>query len=183
MGQLTPHNGELQYGRQTPDGKVQWHNAKTAAKLGWTTAQGRLIDQGKFDAELERLGLALHDGNIIKWWTRVQYLAWTEPVALLDSTATADEEQMDAAAPPVAFAADGPQTVGTVVDVSGSAEPGDPTHLVVDDTGLLVGAVTPAATVPEWAQTPAPTPGDTVDNLISGTEVLPTATTTSAVPL
>jgi hypothetical protein len=75
-----------EWGRQTPDGVTKWNSESVATKIGWTTTQGRAREQEHFDAQLKTFGIAPSLATNLKWFTRVRYIAFTEPVQVVDGT-------------------------------------------------------------------------------------------------
>lgn len=133
----------LQYGKQLPDGELEWHGETVAYKLGWTTEAGRLRVQAFYDQELRQLGVKLSDDTYLRWYTRRR--EFTEPEEILPPVAEVPDILSAPGFPQESIPTDALTADETVLDVSGteSREPTDPTHLVIDEAGLLVGALSP----------------------------------------
>jgi hypothetical protein len=92
-----------EWGRQTPDGNTHWLTESVATKIGWTTPEGRSREQEKFDTQLRQFGLAPSPATDLKWYTRVRYIAFTEPVQIIEGTSaefeTEPKDEVEAPAP------------------------------------------------------------------------------------
>lgn len=140
---------ENQWGRQTPDGSITWRSELIAQKIGWTTAEGRAREQLSFDNSIAQLGVTTGDSTQLKFYTRVQYIAYTEPTLVVDGTEetfTGEPESPQALEQIQAWLdqADPPTAVVSIPVVQ------DP-HTIVLDTD--VHAATDAVATPAPAQT------------------------------
>lgn len=134
-----------QWGRQTPDGRLEWVSDSVAAKIGWTTAAGRAADQATYDDQLERLGLKPGPATQLQYYTRDRYTAYTDPQLIVDTVVEDYDRE------PATTAID---VIQGYLDEATAANP------------AAVPAVTPAAPVIE-----VPVPAETIAPLAQDTDV------------
>lgn len=154
-----------QIGKQLPNGQIYWHDVIVAEKLGWSTPEGRDYEQVVYNEELVRIGIEPSVATELKFFSRRRYVEYTAPQLIVDTQvldpnpASPDEIPGPAEVSPLPSEAraadwnaswgdqpqqanDGPDPVGTAIDVSGTEDADGTTHIVVDESGLLVGQVT-----------------------------------------
>lgn len=75
---------ETQYGRQFPNGAIEWVGDKVALKLGWTTASGRKTVQWAYDAHLRTIGIVPGPATDLRFFSRERFVGYTDAVELID---------------------------------------------------------------------------------------------------
>lgn len=140
---------ETQFGRQLPNGAIEWLAEKVAFKLGWTTPGGRATVQAAYDAHLQTIGIVPGAATDLRFYSRERYVGYTDAVEILDFDDVTPEPSTGAAP------ADVPETWTTTVAVQTPVEPAEAPQIITATADATTEPVAPQPAVPTIGTVPA----------------------------